>query len=314
MTTYIIRRIILALIVLILVSFLSFSLVQIMPGDPAAAMLDISASQEEIEALRHELWLDRPFLVQYGHWMGNVLQGDLGISTMYRQPINDLIASRLPTTLYLSLFAFVIGTILGIIMGIVCAVKRGSVLDQALSVCANIGIAIPVFWLGILGIYFMGYQWDLLPISGWTSPFDNFAENIRQSIMPIILLAVPGIAMMTRQTRSSMLEIVRQDYIRTAYSKGLRERAVIFKHGLKNALIPVITLLGLQLRILVGGSVLVESVFNIPGMGRLLVTGAFNKDFLVIQAGVLLIGAVVCVANLLVDISYAWLDPRIRYH
>lgn len=298
---------------LILVSFLSFSLVQIMPGDPAAAMLDISASQEEIQALRHELWLDRPFIVQYGHWMGNVLQGDLGMSTMYRQPINDLMMQRLPLTLYLSLFAFVIGTILGILAGIVCAIKRGSFLDQALSVVANIGIAIPVFWLGILGIYFLGYQWGVLPISGWTSPFDNLGESIRQSIMPIILLAIPGISMMTRQTRSSMLEIIRQDYVRTAYSKGLRERVVIFRHGLKNALIPVVTLLGLQLRILVGGSVLVENVFNIPGMGRLLVTGAFNKDFLVIQAGVLLIGAVVCFANLLVDISYAWLDPRIRF-
>jgi len=313
LTTYIIRRIILTLIVLILVSFLSFSLVHVMPGDPAAAMLDISASQEEIEALRHELWLDRPFLVQYGHWVGNVLQGDLGVSTMYRQPINDLIGERLPITLYLSLFAFVIGTIIGIFMGIICAIKRGSFLDQALSVLANIGIAIPVFWLGILGIYFFGYQWGLLPIQGWTSPFDDLGTNITQSIMPIILLAIPGIAMMTRQTRSSMLEIVRQDYIRTAYSKGLRERVVIFRHGLKNALIPVITLLGLQLRILVGGSVLVEAVFNIPGMGRLLVTGAFNKDFLVIQAGVLVIGAVVCLANLLVDISYGWLDPRIRF-
>jgi peptide/nickel transport system permease protein len=198
-------------------------------------------------------------------------------------------------------------------MGIICAIRRGGFHDQALSVFANIGIAIPVFWLGILGIYFLGFQWSLLPIQGWTSPFDDLATNIRQAIMPIILLAVPDIAMMTRQTRSSILEVVRQDYIRTAYAKSMRERAVIYRHGLKNALFPVITLLGVRVRVLVSGSVLIESVFNIPGMGRLLVAGAFNKDFFVIQAGILLIGTVVCLANLLIDISYAWLDPRIRF-
>jgi peptide/nickel transport system permease protein len=284
-----------------------------MPGDPAATMLGLDARPEQIQALQHELWLDRPFLIQYGHWLGNVLHGDFGTSLMYKDPIIGLFTARLPVTLYLSLLAFILSTILGILLGIICAVRRGSLLDQLVSVAANVGIAIPVFWLGVLGIYYFGLQLGWLPLQGFTPPQDNFIQSVKQSIMPVILLAIPSIAVLTRQTRSSMLEVVRQDYIRTAYAKGLKERVVIFRHALKNSLIPVITLLGLQVRILVGGSVLVETVFNIPGMGRLLVSSAGNKDFLVVQAGVLLIGTIVCLANLLVDISYGWLDPRVRF-
>ncbi len=313
MSVFILRRLALTVIVLVLVSFLSFLLIHIMPGDPAATMLGLDARPEQIQALRHELWLDRPFFIQYGHWMGNVLHGDLGTSLMYKDPISSIFAQRLPITLYLSLWAFILSTTLGIFLGIICAIRRGSFLDQAVSVAANVGISIPVFWLGILGIFFFGLKLGWLPLQGWTSPTDNFIQSGKQALMPVILLAIPGISVLARQTRSSMLEVVRQDYIRTAFAKGLKERLVVIRHALKNALIPVITLLGLQVRVLVGGSILVETVFNIPGMGRLLVGGAFNKDFLVVQAGVLLIGAIVCLANLLVDISYGWLDPRVRF-
>jgi peptide/nickel transport system permease protein len=312
LTTFIIRRVLITFLVIIIVSFLSFCLVQVMPGDPAATMLGLDARPEQIQELRHELWLDRPFFIQYFHWAGNVLQGDFGISLMYKDPINEIFAKRIPITLYLSAWALIISTLLGIVLGIICAVRRGSFLDQLVSILANVGIAIPVFWLGILGIYFFGLKLGWLPLQGWTSPTEDFVKSTKQAIMPVIMLAIPGIAVLTRQTRSSMLEVVRQDYIRTAFAKGLKERIIIFRHALKNALIPVITLLGLQLRVLVGGSVLVESVFNIPGMGRLLVNGAFNKDFLVVQAGVLLMGTIVCLANLLVDISYGWLDPRVK--
>ncbi|MGD0795287.1 MAG: ABC transporter permease [Dehalococcoidales bacterium] len=202
---------------------------------------------------------------------------------------------------------------MGISAGIICAIRRGGILDQTISVLANLGISVPIFLLGILGIYIFALKLKLLPIMGWTSPGQDFWLSTRQVIMPVIALAIPGIAMMARQTRSSMLEVVRQDYLRTAWSKGLKERQVIIKHALKNALIPIVTLLGLQVRILVGGSVIVEQVFNIPGMGRLLVYASFSKDFIIIQAGVLLIGAIVCLANLIVDISYGWLDPRVRY-
>jgi peptide/nickel transport system permease protein len=284
-----------------------------MPGDPAAAMLGTNATREEIDALRKELWLDRPFLVQYGHWFSNALHGDLGISVIYREPITDIFAARLPITLYLSFLAFVLCTFLGIAAGIICAIRRGGMLDQLVSVCANIGIAIPVFWLGILCIYLFGLKTGWLPIYGWTSPFDDFMQSSKKAIMPVIMLAIPGISVLARQSRSSMLEVIRQDYIRTAQSKGLRERVVVLRHALKNALIPVVTLMGLHVRILVGGSVLVETVFSIPGMGRLIVAGALNKDFLIVQGGVLFIGAIVSLANLLVDISYGWLDPRVRY-
>jgi peptide/nickel transport system permease protein len=313
LTSYIVRRIIQSIIVLLVVSFLSFLLLQIMPGDPAAAMLGTNATREEIDALRKELWLDRPFLVQYAHWFSNALHGDLGISIIYREPITDIFAARLPITLYLSFLAFVLCTFLGIAAGIICAIRRGGMLDQIVSVCANIGIAIPVFWLGILCIYLFGLKTGWLPIYGWTSPFDDFMRSSKQAIMPVIMLAIPGISVLARQSRSSMLEVIRQDYIRTALSKGLRERVVVLRHALKNALIPVVTLMGLHVRILVGGSVLVETVFSIPGMGRLIVAGALNKDFLIVQGGVLFIGAIVSLANLLVDISYGWLDPRVRY-
>lgn len=298
---------------MLVISFLSFSLLQIMPGDPAAAMLGTNATREQIDSLRKELWLDRPFLVQYGHWFSNALQGNMGMSIIYREPITRIFASRLPVTLYLSSLAFILSSLLGITAGILCAIRRGGWLDQLISVCANIGMATPVFWLGILCIYFFGLKMGWLPIYGWTSPFDNWVQSSKQAILPVIMLAVPGISVLARQSRSSMLEVIRQDYIRTAFAKGLRESVVVARHALKNALIPLVTLMGLYVRILVGGSVLVETVFSIPGMGRLIVAGVLNKDFLVVQGGVLFVGAIVAVVNLLVDLSYGWLDPRVRY-
>jgi len=284
-----------------------------MPGDPAAAMLGVGAAPEQVKALQQEMWLDRPFFVQYGHWVGNALHGDLGISIMYNQSISSIFVARLPITLYLSFIALILSTLIGITAGVFCAIRRNGFLDQFVSLLANIGVAVPIFWLAILGVYFFGLILGWLPIQGWIAPTDDFVKSSKGAILPIIMLAIPSIAVMARQTRSSMLEVIRQDYMRTAWAKGLRERSVVIRHGLKNALIPVVTLLGIQVRVLVGGSVLVETVFNIPGMGRLLVSGAFNKDFLVVQAGVLLVGVVVCFANLIVDLSYGWLDPRIRY-
>jgi peptide/nickel transport system permease protein len=313
LTTFIIRRLLLTILVLIIISFFSFLLLYIVPGDPAAAALGLEATPGQVEAYRHELWLDRPFLIQYFHWVGNAARGDFGQSIAYRESISTIFKERLPITLYLALWAFILSNLLGISAGVVCAIRRGGILDQAISVMANIGIAVPIFFLGILGIYVFALKLNWLPIMGWTSPGADFVQSSRQALMPVIALAIPGIAMMARQTRSSMLEVVRQDYLRTAWAKGLRERQVIIRHALKNALIPIVTLMGLQIRILVGGSVIVEQVFNIPGIGRLLVYAAFSKDFLIIQAGVLLIGLIVCIANLAVDISYGWLDPRVRF-
>jgi peptide/nickel transport system permease protein len=313
MGTYIVRRVILSIIVLLLITIITFFLLHIMPGDPATIMLGMDASPEQIEALRKELWLDRPLIVQYGHWLSNAIQGDLGKSVVYREPVTDFITVRLPVTMHLSLMALVLSTILGVGAGIICAVRRGGFLDSVITLAANIGIAIPIFWLGILGIYFLGLKLGWLPIQGYTSPFDNFWLSTSKAVMPVLCLAIPSIALLARQTRSSMLEVVRQDYIRTAWAKGLKERVIILKHALKNALIPVVTLLGMEIRYILGGAVLVETVFNIPGMGRLIVTSVLEKDFIITQACVLVIAVGVLLANLLVDISYGWLDPRVRY-
>jgi peptide/nickel transport system permease protein len=288
-------------------------MLHIIPGDPVVAMLGAEATQEQIDTLRHELWLDRPMLAQYGHWLFNVLHGNFGRSLVFHENVTKLVMERLPVTLYLSMWAFLLAATLGISSGIISAVRRGKWIDSVVTVMANIGVATPVFWLGILGIYFLGLQWSILPIQGYTSPMVDFGLSTKKAIMPVICLSVLFMATLARQTRSSMLEVVRQDYIRTAKAKGLSERTVIFKHALKNAFIPIVTLVGLQIRALVGGSVLVEKVFNIPGMGRLIVDAAFDKDFLIVQAVIMVLSVIICLANLAVDISYGWFDPRIRY-
>jgi peptide/nickel transport system permease protein len=313
MTKYIIHRLIQTVIVVMIVSFLSFMILQIIPGDPVLTMLGTEATEETITALRKELWLDRPVIVQYGHWLVNLLQGDMGKSVMYREDVAELIAKRLPITLHLTLSALVISVLLGVTGGVISAVTRGTAFDQVITVAANAGVAIPRFWLGIMGIYLFGLTLRWLPIQGYTRPFDDFWLSTKQVIMPAFCLSVFLLGALTRQTRSSMLEVIRQDYIRTARSKGLRERVVITRHTLKNALIPIVTLLGLGVRGVVGGSVLIETVFNVPGVGRMLVEAVFDKDFIIVQAMLLIIALVVSLANLLVDISYSWLDPRIHY-
>ncbi len=313
MGTFIVRRLLLSIIILLLVSFMIFLLLHIMPGDPATIMLGADASKKHVDALRKELWLDRPLAVQYIHWLSNAVKGDLGKSVSVDEDASSVIAVRVPITVYLSFLALILSAIIGIGAGIICAVRRGSILDSLITLLANGGMAIPIFWLCILGIYLFGLHLGWLPIQGYTSPFDDFWLSTKKAVMPVICLAIPAVAVLARQTRSSMLEIIRQDYIRTALSKGLKERNVVIRHALKNALIPVVTLLGIQLRTLVGGAVLVETVFNIPGMGRLITAAVINKDFIIVQACTLVVAVVVLLANLIVDISYGWIDPRIRY-
>jgi peptide/nickel transport system permease protein len=311
--SFIIRRLITTVVVLVLVTILTFFLLQIIPGDPVAAILGPTATPEQIAQYRHELSLDKPILIQYGNWVWRAFHGDLGKSVVFGENVTQLIADRLPITAYLSAIALVISAIVGIFAGVICAVRRGGIIDSLISLLTNIGMAVPTFWLGILGIYILGLKLGWLPIQGFTWPTENFGKSMLQIIMPVFCLAVPSIAIVARQTRSSMLEIIQQDYIRTAISKGLAERTVVFRHALRNALIPIVTLTGIQVRLLVGGAVLTETVFSIPGMGRLLVRAAFDKDYLIVQGGVLFIGIAVCLANLLVDLSYSWIDPRIRY-
>jgi len=318
MTAYIIRRLIMAVIVLIIVTLIVFFVIRLLPGDPLIIFLGQQATQgaiteETLQALRVQYGLDKPILVQYGNWMWGILRGDLGESIYYHEDVGKLMGERFPVTLHLGLVALVLSNALGIALGIVAAVRRGTWIDSVVTVLAYIGVTVPVFWLGILLIYTFGLTLGWLPIAGYTSPFDDFWLSTKQVIMPIFCLSLPGLAGSARVMRSSMLEITRQDYIRTAWSKGLRERAVIFKHALKNSLIPMVTLMGIGVGIIFGGAVLIETVFAVPGVGRLLVTSIFAYDYVVIQSGTLVIATIIILTNVIVDISYGWLDPRIRF-
>jgi peptide/nickel transport system permease protein len=271
------------------------------------------ASEMDVEALRHEPGMDRPIMVQYFDWLGGVFRGDLGVSIISNTDVRQELLRRLPITLHLGVLALILAFVLGIPAGVVCAIRRGTWIDTVVTTLANIGITIPVFWLGVILMYAFALKLHWLPVYGYTSPFTNFWQSTRQIIMPVICLAVTTVAGIARQTRSSMLEVMQQDYIRTAWSKGLREQAVIIRHGLKNGLIPIMVFLGLGLSVIVGGSVLIETVFAIPGMGRYVVEAMGNSDYPIIQGCILIFAIMVLVANLLVDLSYGWLDPRVKY-
>ncbi len=317
MTAYIIRRLVWALVILILLTLVVFFAMRLLPGDPLqiyVAQSQISnIGPEALEQLRIEHGLDKPILVQYFTWIGNILRGDLGRSVFLNDSVGSLIARRLPITAHIGVLAFIIATILGTLSGLLAGLRRGKLADQIVTPLAYVGITLPVFWLGIILVYIFGLHLKWLPIGGYTSPFEDFWLNTRQLVMPVACECLLGLASMSRQMRSSVLEVAQQDYIRTAWSKGLRERAIVFKHMLKNCLIPVVTLMGFAVSMIFGGSVLVETVFNIPGMGRLMVNSIFNQDYVVVQATTLIFGAIVLFVNLVVDISYGWLDPRIRY-
>jgi peptide/nickel transport system permease protein len=318
MATYIIRRLVQAFVVLVLVTLLVFFVMRLLPGDPLIIYVAQTAQLEAmppemIENLRHQYGLDKPIMVQYVNWVGNIFRGDFGTSIFYHEKVGKLMLQRFPVTVHIGVSAWIIGGIVGVLAGLLAAVRRGKWVDKIITPLTYIGITIPVFFVGILGIYTFGLKLGWLPISGYTSPFEDFWLSTRQLVMPVICMAVFGIAANARQMRSAMLEVTRQDYIRTAWSKGLRERRVIIYHALKNSLIPVITLIGLGIGIIFGGSVLIETIFAIPGVGRLMVSSIFGQDYVVVQAITFIIAVIVLLANLLVDISYGWFDPRIRY-
>ncbi len=317
MTTYIIRRIILAVIVLFLVTMIVFFAMRLLPGDPIYMIMTSgelsNVTEAQIQALRHEFGLDEPIIVQYFNWVSGVFRLDFGTSIMQRRSPLAMIGQGVPVTLNLSLVSFVISLIIGVPAGAICAIRRGTLIDTVVTILANIGITVPIFWLGTMLIYLFSLQLHWLPVQGYTSPFTDLVKNLRQITMPVFCLAIFPIASITRQTRSSMLEVMRQDYIRTAWSKGLQERLVVMRHALKNGLIPVVTLSGMGLSIILGGSVLIETVFNIQGVGQMLVNAVFAHDYPVVQGFILFVAVAVLFINLLVDVSYGWLDPRIRY-
>ncbi len=316
MTAYIIRRLIQALFVLVMVSLLVFFVLRLLPGDPIMVYLTEEefaiTSPERIEALRTEFGLDKSIIVQYFNWIGDIFHGDLGVSLMHKESVAQKIARALPITLYLGVISFIISSIVGVSLGVISALKRGKPIDTVVTLLSIIGITMPNFWLAILMVYLFALKLGWLPTTGFVSPFDDFWMSIKLLIMPVTCMFLMSLASKVRQTRSSMLEVIRQDYIRTAWSKGLKERTIIIKHALKNGLIPVVTLLGLHVGHIFGGSVIAETIFNIPGMGRLVVNAIWDHDYIIVQSCLLIITAVITLANLVVDISYGWLDPRIK--
>jgi peptide/nickel transport system permease protein len=319
MAAFIVRRLFIGLITLFIVSLMIFFVMRLLPGDPLIIFMGQSVSSgtmsgEELKNLRVEYGLDKPVPVQYLIWLTNIFRGNLGKSIFYHENVGTLLLERFPITVYLDITALILSTIFGILLGMIAAIRRGKWIDTAATTFANIGITVPQFLLAILLMYFFGLKLGWLPIAGYTSPLENFTLSIKQAIMPIICLSIFNLAGMARQMRSSMLEVIRQDYVRTAWSKGLKERVIIFRHVFKNSLIPIITLLGVNIGFVIAGSVVVESIFAIPGIGRLLVSSIFAQDYIVIQSSFIIIAAIIVVINLLVEISYAWVDPRIRFN
>ena len=317
MITYIIRRLLICALIILLVSILVFLVMRLLPGDPIMLYVTKnelgSMSPERIEEIRHEFGLDQSYPEQYFNWVKGIATGNFGQSLYYNLRVEILIKERLPVTVYLGALSLIISGILGIAAGAVCALRRGKWIDTVVTFLANIGITVPSFWAAIILIYVLAYKAGWLPVYGYTSPFQDFWLSTRQIIMPVICLSLFPLAAVCRQTRASMLEVIQQDYVRTAWAKGLTERAVIMKHTLKNAMIPVITAIGLHVAVIFGGSVLIETIFNIPGIGRLMTQALFQQDFPIVQSGALIIAVFVVLTNLVVDISYGWLDPKIRY-
>lgn len=312
MGKFILKRLGQTLIVLFIVSVFVFLMVSFLPGDPVYAMLGGEISQETYNRWYYELGLDQPLLIRYFLWISKAVVGNFGTSASQHMAVIEVIAQRLPVTLYLSLLAFFVSIPTGIALGVLAAINRGKKIDGALTTFANVCSCLPQFFLSVLFLYLFSMKMHWLPSFGFTWPWVDLGKSIQQTIMPLLCLAIGGVASICRQTRSSMLEVIGQDYIRTARSKGLKPDKIITVHALKNALIPVITLMGLRLGGMIGGSMFVESVFNISGMGTLLVSAIRAQDIPLIQACVLLIAVVACVVNIITDIVYAAVDPRIK--
>lgn len=313
MGRYILNRIISMIPVMFLVSLVVFFIVHLTPGDPALVMLGEEVNPQTLAALRHDLGLDLPIHIQYATWLGNVLRGDLGHSIRNHQPVFEAIVQRLPTTIELTIFSLIISLCISIPTGIISATRRGSSSDLISTTVALLGVSMPNFFLAILlgFIFALNLRW--LPNMGFTPILQDPIANLKGMILPAITLGAATAAIVARLTRSSLLEVLNQEYVRTARAKGLNERAVIWVHALKNAMIPVLTIVGLQVGALLGGAVITETIFVLPGIGRLAVDSIFSRDFPVLQGVVLFISLVFMFANLTVDVLYAFLDPRIHY-
>ena len=320
MQAYIIKRVLLVIPTVVLATMVVFIILRIVPGDPALAILlseaqegDAKFAQEELDALRKKLGTDKPIHVQYVIWLWNVLQLDFGLSFWDEKPITERVIKKFPITLELTILAVILASILAVPLGVISAIKQDTWGDYAGRIISIAGIALPNFWVAIMIIFFLVLWFNWIPPLGYEDLWDDPWTNLQQLFFPAVALGFSNMAFISRVTRSAMLEVLREDYIRTARSKGLRERAVIFRHALKNALLPVVTVSGYEFGRLIAGTVIIEVIFLVPGMGRLLVDAVFHRDFSMVQAIIVIITMIVVLLNVVMDLIYAWLNPRIRY-
>jgi peptide/nickel transport system permease protein len=313
MISYILRRILATLPVMAIVALFVFSLLYIAPGDPAVVIAGDQASPEDVERIRQSLGLDRPFVVQFGSWLWHILHFDLGTSIFTNLPVSSLIAQRIEPTLSLMTVTLVLTIVIAVPLGVVAAWKAGSWVDRTIMAFAVFAFSLPVFVVGYVLAYVFALQFEWLPVQGYTPLAEGFWPWLRNLILPAIALGSVYIALIARITRASMLEVLQQDYIRTARAKGLDQRSILFIHALKNAAVPIVTVIGIGIALLIGGAVVTESVFAIPGLGRLTIDAILRRDYPVIQGIVLLFSFVYVLVNLMVDLTYTLVDPRIRY-
>jgi peptide/nickel transport system permease protein len=314
MTRYLARRVLSLFPVLLGVTLLVFLVMQLAPGDPAQIMLGPKATETSLAQLRRELGLDQPLHIQYGRWLGRVIQGDWGRSIQLKRAVLPFILDRFRNSAYLMLLAILLACSIGVPAGVISAIRQYSLGDRTVMVLVLMGFSTPVFWLGIILQIIFGLKLGLLPVSGMQSPGQTgFNDLLLHLVLPAAALATGATAIIARMTRSSMLEVIRQDYIRTARAKGLPERITTLRHALKNALIPVVTIVGLQVGYLLGGDILIEMVFSYPGIGLAIVNGILARDFPLVQGAILMVASSYVLVNLAVDLLYAYLDPRIHY-
>ena len=313
MTGYVIRRILATIPVLLVVSLIVFGLIRLSPGDPAALIAGHEAQEWEVEAIREQLGLNRPLPVQLGIWFRDILRGDLGTSIVSKTPVMELILMWIVPTLSLAIMTEIIAISLAIPIGVLAAWKANSWIDRSVMVFATLGFSIPVFWLGFLMIYLFAVKLGLFPAAGYVAPSEGILPFFHRLIMPAFATGIILMALIARMTRATVLEILNEDYVRTARAKGLAEKMVLIRHALRNAALPIMTVIGLGVAGVLSGVVVTESVFAIPGLGRLLVNSILARDYPIIQGVILLVSAVYVFINLLVDISYAYFDPRVRY-
>jgi peptide/nickel transport system permease protein len=315
---FLVQRVLQLIPVLILVSVAVFLIIRIIPGDPVLVMLGIDPeerariSEEQYQALKHQLGYDRPIYVQYVNWVSKIAQGDMGLSLRSRRPILEVIFERYPATLYLALTALLTGVLIAIPTGVIAAVRQNTGADYAAMGFSLWGIAMPNFWLALMLIVLFSLKLGWLPSIGYASPLENPGLFLQHAFLPAVVMGTDLAAPLTRYIRAEMLEQLTQDYVRTAWAKGLPSRMVIVRHALKNSLIAAVTVVGLQTARLLGGSTIVETVFSWPGVGRLLIEGIYSRDYPIVQGAVLLIAVTYVFINLFVDILYKWLDPRIK--